>query len=127
MNLKCLADSVSACKPVRSSRAAGLERAPGPLERFATLAGGPVLMTAAQFGRSPVREAAYRLRARRRDLDFKLSWRLRAQASPSVISVREARAALDGLTVAFAEGEARIVGCRGARRETALKLVGRKG
>jgi hypothetical protein len=33
-------------------------------------------MTTARFGRSPVREAAYRLRARRPDIDFKLSWRL---------------------------------------------------
>jgi hypothetical protein len=49
----------------------------GPLARFAVLAGsGPVLMTTAQFGRSPVRDAAYRLRARRPDLDLKLSWRL---------------------------------------------------
>lgn len=30
----------------------------------------------ARFGRSPVREAAYGLRARRRDLDLKLSWRV---------------------------------------------------
>lgn len=49
----------------------------GPLARFATLAGGgPVLMTTAQFGRSAVRNAAYRLRERRPDLDLKLSWRL---------------------------------------------------
>jgi hypothetical protein len=49
----------------------------GPLARFAALAaGGPVLMTTARFGRSPVRDAAYRLRAQRPDLDFKLSWRL---------------------------------------------------
>jgi hypothetical protein len=33
-------------------------------------------MMTARFGRSPVREAAYRLRAWRRDLDLKLSWRL---------------------------------------------------
>jgi hypothetical protein len=33
-------------------------------------------MMTARFGRSPVRNAAYRLRAGRRDLDFKLSWRL---------------------------------------------------
>ena len=49
----------------------------GPLARFATLAGGgPVLMTTARFGRSPVRDAAYRIRAWRRDLDLQLSWRL---------------------------------------------------
>jgi hypothetical protein len=49
----------------------------GPLARFATLAGGgPVLLTTARFGRSPVRDAAHRLRAWRRDLDLKLSWRL---------------------------------------------------
>jgi hypothetical protein len=49
----------------------------GPLARFATLAGGaPVLLTTARFGRSPVRDAAYRLRAWRRDLDLRLSWRL---------------------------------------------------
>jgi hypothetical protein len=93
---------------------------PGPLERFATPTGGPVLMTTTQFGRSPVREAAYRLRARRRDLDFKPSWRLRAQASPSVIGVRGARAALDGETVAIAECEARTADCRaGAQRSGA--------
>jgi hypothetical protein len=49
----------------------------GPFTRFATLArGGPVLMMTAQFGRSPVRLAAYRLHERRPDLDLKLSWRL---------------------------------------------------
>jgi hypothetical protein len=49
----------------------------GPLERFATLAGaGPVLLMTARFGRSPVRDAAYRFRAKHRDLDLKLSWRL---------------------------------------------------
>jgi hypothetical protein len=50
----------------------------GPLARFTRLAGGggPVLMTTARFGRSPVRQAAYRLRAQRPDLDLKLSWRL---------------------------------------------------
>ena len=37
-----------------------------------------MLLTTARFGRSPVRDAAYRLRARRRDLDLKLSWRLYA-------------------------------------------------
>ena len=49
----------------------------GPLDRFAALAGrGAILLMTARFGRSPVREAASRLRARRRDLDFRLSWRL---------------------------------------------------
>jgi hypothetical protein len=49
----------------------------GPLARFAALAGGgPVLITTARFGRSPVRNAAYRLRARRPDLHLELSWRL---------------------------------------------------
>ena len=47
------------------------------LDRFATLAGdGAVLLMTAGFGRSPVREAAYRLRAGHRDLDLKLSWQL---------------------------------------------------
>jgi hypothetical protein len=74
MSRKNLADPESACKPVRPGRVGGLERAPGPLARFATLAGGgPVLMTTARFGRSPVRNAAYRLRERRPDLDLKLS------------------------------------------------------
>jgi hypothetical protein len=49
----------------------------GPLARFAKLAGsGPVLMTTTQFGRSRVRDAAYRLRERRPDLNLILSWRL---------------------------------------------------
>ena len=74
---KYLTDSRWAYKPVQPDRAAALERRPGPLARFATLAaGGPVLLTTARFGRSPVREAAYRLRDRHRDLDLKLSWRL---------------------------------------------------
>ena len=48
----------------------------GPLDRLATLAGGgAVLVATARFGRSPVRDEAYRLRTRRRDLDLKLSWR----------------------------------------------------
>jgi hypothetical protein len=77
MSMKNLADPESACKPVQPGQAAGSERAPGALARFATLAGGgPVLMTTARFGRSPVRNAAYRLRALRPDLDLKLSWRL---------------------------------------------------
>jgi hypothetical protein len=47
------------------------------LARFAALAGsGPVLMMTARFGRSPVRDAGYRLRERCPDLDLKLSWRL---------------------------------------------------
>jgi hypothetical protein len=33
-------------------------------------------MMTARFGRSPVRDAAYRFRAQHRDLDLKLSWRL---------------------------------------------------
>jgi hypothetical protein len=49
----------------------------GPLERLAALAGGgAVLMMTARFGRSPVREAAYRLCAQHRSLDLKPSWRL---------------------------------------------------
>ena len=77
MSMKNLADPESTCKPVQPGQAAGSERAPGPLARFATLAGGgPVLMTTARFGRSPVRNAAYRLRERRPDLHLKLSWRL---------------------------------------------------
>ena len=76
MSTKNLAFPESARKPVHG-QAAGSERAPGPLARFAKLAGGgPVLMSTAQFGRSPVRQAAYRLRERRPDLDLKLSWRL---------------------------------------------------
>jgi len=66
---------------VQPGQAAGSERAPGSLARFAALAGGgPVLMTTARFGRSPVRNAAYRLRARRPDLHLKLSWRLASYA-----------------------------------------------
>jgi hypothetical protein len=52
-------------------------RPPGPFDRLATLAGGgAVLMMTARFGRSPVREVAYRIRARCRDLDLKLSWQV---------------------------------------------------
>jgi hypothetical protein len=77
MNRKNLADPESACKPVQPGQAAASERAPGALERFAKLAGGgPVLMTTARFGRSAVRNAAYRLRARRPDFHLKPSWRL---------------------------------------------------
>jgi hypothetical protein len=73
MNMKDLADRESARKAAPTGRAAPS----GPLARFAALAGGgPVLMTTARFGRSPVRGAAYRLRAWRRDLDFRLSWRV---------------------------------------------------
>src|SRR5439155_10737661 len=65
-------DAESACKAVHRR-----DRSAGPLERFAAFAGGgAVLMFTAQFGRSPVRNAAYRLRARRRDVDLKPSWRL---------------------------------------------------
>jgi hypothetical protein len=77
MSRKNLADPESACKPVQPGQAAGSERAPGALARFAALAGGgPVLMTTARFGRSSVRNAAYRLRERRPDLHLELSWRL---------------------------------------------------
>lgn len=70
---KCAADSQSACKPAHRSS----DRQPSPFERFAGLAtGGAVLMMTACFGRSPVREAAYRLHARCPDLSLKLSWRL---------------------------------------------------
>src|SRR5258708_6180417 len=68
MSLEYLAASGSAHKPARRS---------GALERFTTHAGGgAVLVTTARFGRSPVRAAAYRFRARHRDLDLQLSWRL---------------------------------------------------
>lgn len=77
MSLKHVIDPALACKPVQPNRAAGSERLQGPLARFATLAGGgPVLMTTARFGRSAVRDAAYRFRAQHRDLDLKPSWRL---------------------------------------------------
>jgi hypothetical protein len=77
MSRKNLADRESQCKPVQLGQAAASERAPGPLARFTALAGGgPVLMTTARFGRSSVRNAAYRLRERRPDLHLKLSWRL---------------------------------------------------
>jgi hypothetical protein len=77
MSRKNLADPESVCKPVQPGQAADSERAPGPLARFAALAGGgPVLMTTARFGRSPVRNVAYRLRTRRADLHLELSWRL---------------------------------------------------
>jgi hypothetical protein len=77
MSRKNLADPESTRKPVQPGQAAGSERAPGSLARFTALAGGgPVLMTTARFGRSSVRNAAYRLRERRPDLHLKLSWRL---------------------------------------------------
>ena len=68
MCVKYVADAEAACKTARRC---------STLERFTTLSGGgPVLMMTARFGRSPVRDAAYRLRAQRRDLDLKLSWQL---------------------------------------------------
>ena len=77
MNSKCVADPQCTSKPVRPSQTAGSGRGQGPLARFTALAGGgPVLMMTAQFGRSPVRGAAYRLRDRRPDLDIRLLWRL---------------------------------------------------
>jgi hypothetical protein len=77
MSMKNLADPESTGKPVQPGRPAGSGRPPGPLARFAMPAGGgPMLMTTARFGRSPVRDAAYRLRERRPDLHLKLSWRL---------------------------------------------------
>ena len=77
MSKKCLTDPELASKPLQPDRAAGSGRPQGPLARFATLAaGGPVLMMTAQFGRAPVRDAAYRLRDRRPDLNLKPSWRL---------------------------------------------------
>jgi hypothetical protein len=77
MSKKCLTDPQYACKPVKPGRPAGSQHPPSPLARFTTLAGGgPVLMTTARFGRSRVRDAAYRLSERRPDLDLKLSWRL---------------------------------------------------
>jgi hypothetical protein len=76
MDRNCVTDHQCASKPVQPDRAAGARRPPGLIARFATLAGGgPVLMMTAQFGRSPVRDAAYRLRDWRPDLDLKLSWR----------------------------------------------------
>ncbi len=77
MNTQYLTDPECEYKPVQPVQAAGPGRPLGPFARFATLAGGgSVLMTTARFGRSPVRDAAYRLRDRCPDLDLKLSWRL---------------------------------------------------
>jgi hypothetical protein len=77
MSQNCLPDPELACKRVQPDRAAGSGNLLGALARFATLAGGgPVLTTTAQFGRSPVRAAAYRLRDRRPHLHLELSWRL---------------------------------------------------
>lgn len=92
MNLKSLAESSSAGKASLAGalKAHGPRRVPdecrsaarsGPppsaLDRLAQLAdGGAVLMMTTQFGRSPVRDTAYRLRERRPDLDLRLSWRL---------------------------------------------------
>lgn len=69
MDRKCLSNSPHTCKPIRLSAA-------GPLTRFARLAGGgPALMMTARFGRSSVRDAAYRLRERYHGLALTLSWR----------------------------------------------------
>jgi hypothetical protein len=58
-------------------RGLGSGRPAGSLERFTALAGGEaVLIMTARFGRSAVRDAAYRFRAKHRDLDLKLSWQL---------------------------------------------------
>jgi hypothetical protein len=74
MHSEHVVDAQSARKSVRPDRAVEVERLPSILQRFATLAsGGP---TTARFGRSHVRDAAYRFLARRPDLDLKLSWRL---------------------------------------------------
>jgi len=68
MSSEFLADAESVCKPARRV---------SPLERFTALGGaGPLLMMTARFGRSPVRDAAYRFRAKHRDLEVKLSWQL---------------------------------------------------
>ena len=49
----------------------------GLLDRLVAMArGGPMLTMTAGFGRSPLRDAAYRLRTQRPDIDLKLSWRL---------------------------------------------------
>jgi len=65
---------------VRRPEAQSMNAVPqnGPLARFTELGGGggPVLLMTARFGRSPVRDAGYRLCRRRPDLDLKLSWRL---------------------------------------------------
>jgi hypothetical protein len=51
--------------------------APGILDHLAALtSGGSAFLTTAHFGRSLARQAAYRLRNRRPDLDFTLSWQL---------------------------------------------------
>jgi hypothetical protein len=77
-----LASALEAPRRAGPMRDAGPEggsgRPPGPpLERFAALAGGgPVLLMTARFGRSPVRDAAYRFRAQRVDLDLRPAWRL---------------------------------------------------
>jgi hypothetical protein len=77
MSLKDLTESESPCKPGDTGGAYTSGRPFGPLARFAALTGGgPVLVTTARFGRSPVRNAAYRFRDRHPQLDLKLSWRL---------------------------------------------------
>ncbi len=77
MSRKCVTGTQCACKPLQPGGSAGSGRYSGSFARFAALAGGgPVLMMTGRFGRSPVREAAYRLRERRPGLELKLSWRL---------------------------------------------------
>jgi hypothetical protein len=77
MDGKCVTDPQCASKLVQPQRAAVRIRHPGPLTRFTALVnGGPVLLMTAQFGRSFVRDAAYRLRDRRSALDLRPSWRL---------------------------------------------------
>jgi hypothetical protein len=62
MNTKLLADSETANKLVNGASGPPL----GPLQCFTMLASsGAVLTMTARFGRSPAREAAYRLHARR--------------------------------------------------------------
>ena len=69
---KRVTDPQCTSKPVRPGQTAGPGRGQGPLTRSSTLAGGgPVLMMTAQFGRSSVRDAAYRLRDRHPDLDLR--------------------------------------------------------
>jgi hypothetical protein len=76
MSLKDLIESESPCKP-GDTGAYTSGRPFSPLASFAALTGGgPVLVTTARFGRSAVRDAAYRFRDRHPELDLKLSWRL---------------------------------------------------
>jgi hypothetical protein len=77
MSFKDLVDPECACKSVDIGGAKTSGRSLGPLASFAALTGGgPVLVTTARFGRSPVRSAAYRFLDRHPDLDLKLSWRV---------------------------------------------------